>query len=168
MKNMILSAVIVAAGILAVVNAASAADIREGKWSMTTVMRVEGMDGQAAEAMNAMEGMSPEDKAMMQQMMGGMNIGGPGGGMGMTSNSTQCITNDNPVPQASGQDCQTTHTVNGNTVHFETTCADSHSTGDVTYENDSMTGTIKSTLTERGQTQDVTIDINGEYVGPCE
>lgn len=164
MKNALLSVMMVF-GILICSGTAMAA-IQEGEWSMTTVVKVGGEE--AAQAMKEMENMSPEDKAMMQQMMGGnMNMGAMMGGAGISSTIKQCLTNENPVPQANEEDCQTTHTMNGNTLHFESVCPSGRSTGDVTYNNNSMTGTIKSTQTEKGQTHDVTIDISGEYVGPC-
>lgn len=149
----------------------SAAAIKEGNWSMTTVIRMEGMDAESTQAMQEMENMSPAEKAMMEKMMGGMGMkmGPQGGGMGMSMTRTQCITNDNPVPEGDDQeDCQQTHTMQGNTVNFEVTCDDSHSTGQVTYKNDSMKGTINSTQTENGQEKNVIIDISGEYVGPCD
>ncbi len=150
-------------GILAVAGGATAASVKEGKWSMTTVIQMDGADPQAAEAMREMENLPPEQQAMMQRMMGG-----PGGAPGMSTTTTQCITNDHPVPESKGQeDCQQTHTITGNTVEFEVVCADSRSTGEVTYKGDSMKGTITSTQTARGQQRNMTIDISGEYVGPC-
>lgn len=133
MKKTIFATAVVSVGILFFTTGAKAGNIKEGKWSMTTVIHMDGADDQMAEAQEEMDNMSPEDKAMMQKMMGGMEMktGGKGGGMGITS--TQCLTNDNPVPEASNEDnCEQTHKIKGNTVHFEITCADSHSTGDVT------------------------------------
>lgn len=158
-----------AAGVfLLATGTATAAGIKEGKWSMTTVIQAEGMDAQAAAAMKDMENMPPEQQAMMQQMMGGMNIGAAGG-KGMSITHTQCVTNDNPVPQGKDEEgCKQTHSLKGNAVNFEVVCDNSRSTGQVTYDNDSMKGTIKSTQTERGRPQEMTIDISGQYLGPCE
>ena len=170
MKKFGLAVVVVSVGALVFVANLRAQSIQEGKWSMTTTIRMEGMDDEAAQAMAEMENMTPEEKAMMESMMGGMKFGGaPGGGAGMTITNTQCVTNDNPVPEGEDEeDCQKTHTTNGNAVHFEVVCDDSHSTGDITYEDDTMTGTIQSTTTESGTEETVTIDISGQYVGPCE
>ncbi len=168
MRSAVVAAGVAFVGVLVCFSGAYAAGIKEGKWSMTTVIRMEGMDDQAAHAMRDMEQMPPEQRAMMQKMMGGMKIGGPGGGGGMSTTRTQCITNNNPVPEANSQKgCQQTHTMKGNTVDFEVVCDSSRSTGHVTYKNDSMKGTIKSTQTERGQQHNATIDISGQYVGPC-
>lgn len=168
MKKIILTA-IMSMGVLFYGLDAMAAAIKEGEWSMTTTIHMDGMDEQAAEAMQEMENMSPEEKAMMERMMGGMKMGPGANGMGMSTTVSQCLTNDNPVPEAPGQeDCTQTHSVDGNTVSFETICPDSHSTGQVTYSNKSMNGTIQSTTMEDGVEKTMTIDINGEYVGPCE
>ncbi|OGX30659.1 MAG: hypothetical protein A2787_05800 [Omnitrophica WOR_2 bacterium RIFCSPHIGHO2_01_FULL_48_9] len=168
MKKIIFVAGVLSIGILFFTSAAGAAAIKEGQWSMTTVIRMEGMDDKAAEAMKEMENMSPEEKAMMESMMGGMGMkmGVQGGGISTTM--TQCITNDDPVPEADNKEnCKQTHTVKGNTVNFEVVCDNSRSTGSVTYKNDSMQGTIQSTQVEKGQEKKVTLDISGEYVGPC-
>jgi hypothetical protein len=37
----------------------------------------------------------------------------------------------------------------GNTIHFEVTCKNSHSTGDVTYSGDSMKGTESARCVRR-------------------
>ena len=135
---------------------------------MTTVIHVAGMENEMAEAQKEMDNMSPEEKAMMKNMMGGMGMkmGAQAGGMSITH--TQCITNDNPVPKDETQkNCESNHTIKGNTVNFETTCPDSHSTGQLTFNNDSMKGTIESTSTQKGKKENVTMDINGQYVGPC-
>ena len=169
MKKTILATVVLSAGIFLLSGTANAAAIKEGSWTMTTNIHMDGMDNEMAQAQQDMENMSPAERAMMEKMMGGMKMGAQGGGMGMSMTRTQCITNDNPVPKGDNQEnCQQTHTMRGNTVNFEVTCDDSHSTGQVTYKNDSMKGTIKSTSTKNGQEENVTIDINGQYVGPCD
>jgi hypothetical protein len=169
MKRIIFAAAVVSVGILFFSSGAKAANMKEGQWSMTTVIRMEGMDDQTSESMKEMENMPPEDKAMMQKMMGGMKIGVQGGGTGISTTMTQCLTNDDPVPEAKNEEnCKQTHSVKGNTVTFEAVCAKSRSTGEVTYNNDTMKGTIKSTQTENGQETNTTIDISGQYVGPCQ
>jgi hypothetical protein len=148
--------------------AGAAQGIKEGQWSMTMVIQADGMGEEAAQAMKEMEQMPPEERAMMERMMGGMGMGVRSDGMGMTVNSSQCITNAQPVPKRDDQqDCQETHSRKGNTVHFDVVCADSKSSGDVTYDNDSMKGRIMSTQTERGRQTISTIDIRGQYEGPC-
>lgn len=164
MNKTILTLGVVFACALFLTNAATAAGIKEGKWSLTTTIHIAGMDDQAGEAMKEMENMSPEEKAMMQQMMGGMGISANAGGM--TTTMPQCITNDNPVPEASNNpDCQSTHNTRGNTVSFEVVCPDSTSRGQVSYNNETMNGTITSKQTNG---QEAKIDISGKYIGPCD
>ena len=105
---------------------------------------------------------APEEKAMMQQMMGGTGMNANG----MTTTIAQCITNDNPVPETQ-ENCRQTHTQSGNTVNFETVCADSTSTGQVTYDGNSMRGTVNSHATVAGRETNSTIEITGQYIGPC-
>lgn len=169
MKGTIFAAGVVTVGILMLAGGANAGGMKEGKWSMTTVIKMDGTDNEMTKAQKEMENMSPEDKAMMESMMGGMGMkmGVQGGGMSTTI--TKCLTNDNPVPETENQkNCKETHSVRGNTVHFETTCTNSHSTGEVTYKNDTMKGLIKSTQIEKGKETTSTIDISGQYVGPCD
>ena len=164
MKKLILASVIVSIGTALFAGGASA-EVQEGKWSLTIVTKADGASREATEAREAMENMSPEEKAMMQKMMGNTQIGG--NSAGMTTTTIQCVTNQNPVPEKDDQkNCQKTHTIDGNTVNFEVICDDSKSTGQVTYSENSMKGTIKSQQTTQGGS-DVTIDITGEYVGPC-
>ena len=170
MKKIILTAVMLFAGIVIFSAGANAQGIKEGKWSMTMVTKMEGAQSEEmAQAMKEMENMSAEDKAMMQQMMGGMNIQMGAGGAGMTTTITQCLTNENPVPENNTKEnCRETHSMEGSTVKFEEVCDDSKSTGEVTYDNDSMQGMIKSEQTENGQVTNAAIELTGQYVGPCD
>ncbi len=163
------SQLVLGAAIVTVVfacTARAAQGIKEGRWSMSMTVQADGMGDEASKAMKEMENMPPGQRAMMQKMMGGMNIGVSG--QGMTMKSSQCITNDKPVPKRDDQsNCQETHSTKGNTVSFEMVCPDSKSNGLVTYQNDSMKGTIKTTKTEHGKPTNVTVDISGQYEGPC-
>jgi hypothetical protein len=140
--------------------AAAAQGVKKGRWSMTMTVRAEGMEEEAAAAMKEMDAMPPEEKAMMQHMMGSM---------GMTTTPSQCLTDEKPVPLQEGQeDCQATHAQTGDTVNFTVVCPEGTSSGQVTYRNDSMQGTIQATQMQRGQPSTATIDISGHYEGPCE
>ena len=100
MKNFMLSAIILSAGLAVFTDGAQAQGIKEGQWSMSMTTQMEGMDDEAAEAMEAMKNMSPEEKAMMEQMMGSMGMAAMMGAGRMTTTLSTCITNDDPVPQA--------------------------------------------------------------------
>jgi len=136
---------------------------------MSITTKMEGMNEEAAAAMEAMKNMSPEQKAMMEKMMGGTGMLMSYDGTGITTTVTQCMSNEAPVPQTEPEnDCQTTHSINGNTVSFEVACADGISIGQVTYNGDSMQGEIKVQQTVEGQKSEATIEITGKYVGPCD
>ena len=168
MRKIILTMAVVSAGVVISGVGASAQGIKEGQWSMSMATKMAGVSEESAEAMEAMENMSPEEKAMMQQMMGGMNIGVSGNAAGITTSITQCVSDQNPVPEMQrGENCKETHSLNGNTVNFEVVCDDSRSTGQVTYQEDSMQGLIKSQQMVDGKKTDVEIEITGQYEGPC-
>ena len=100
--------------------------------------------------------------------MGGMKVKTGADGAGMTTTFSQCITNNKPFPQREqDKDCQETHTIDGNTVNFEATCKDSKSTGQMTYKDDAMEGVITSQQTADGTPTNVTIEVKGQYTGPC-
>jgi len=169
MKNILISIAAVLAGLTVSVIDANAQNIKEGKWSMTITTEMQGMDAEMAQAMEAMKNMPPEQKAMMQKMMGGMGTSLSEDGQGMTITMTQCISQTNPVPQTEKQkNCKETHSIKGNMVSFETICPDGTSSGQVTYEGDSMKGTVTTNQTGEGQEIEATVDIEGKYIGPCD
>ena len=142
--------------------------VKAGQWSMTMVTKMEGMSEEMNEAMKEMENMSAEEKAMMQKMMGNMNVQMGAGSQGITTTITQCVSNDHPVPtMENDEDCEETHTIDGNTVKFEMACKSSKSTGEVTYNNDAMEGQIQSQQIENGKEVNATIELSGQYLGPC-
>ena len=165
--------IVVLAGIFVATLAttANADGIKEGKWSMTMVTKMEGMAPEMADAMKEMENMPAEAKAMMQGMPG-MNFQMGGDAQGITTTVTQCVSNKNPVPENNAaENCQQTHEIDGSTVNFHVTCDGKHeqtdSTGRVTYAGDSMEGEIKSHQKSDGQSTDAVIQITGKYLGPC-
>jgi len=157
--------------------AATAQDaLKEGKWSMTMVTHMDNMSPEMAAAMQQMQNMTPEAKAAMQKAQEKMGFQVSSNGQDMTVMTTHCITNQNPVPQHlkdmnMENYCQQTHEINGGTVKFHLTCDHDdfqmESSGTMTYAGDSMTGSIKSHEVKAGKTLDSTINITGQYVGPC-
>jgi hypothetical protein len=150
---------------------ANAQQFKEGKWTITMVTKMDGMEEEMAEAMAAMDDMSAEEKAMMQQMMGSMNMQMDVAGGAMTATVTQCMTQQEPVPALEGQedkDCETEHSVTGSTVKFNVVCPDSAATGEMTYTENTMSGKISSQQMMDGQMTEATITMDGQYVGPCD
>jgi len=164
MNRFILVVGLAAAVVAGFAGIANAQNIKEGKWTMTMVTQMAGMEEEMAD-------MTEEDKAMMGQMMGamgskmGMDMKMGFGAGGMTTTVTQCMTKDDPVPESKqNKACKSTHSTKGNTVSFTTSCPDGDSTGKITYQNDSMKGIINS----HSAGGDATIEISGKYVGPCD
>jgi hypothetical protein len=171
--------------VLALVGICFAADgpqFKEGKWTITTVVKMGGNSGQAAEmekAMKELENLPPAAKEMMKKMqgMGGgqMSMGAQGGGLKTTI--TQCITNTNPVPKMDkdkdASACEQTHDTKGNTVTFHSVCKEKDGQvevdGKMTFTGETMQGQMKShQVSKGGQVTDATIDLSGKYVGPCK
>ena len=148
--------------------------IKEGKWEMTMVTKMEGLSAEEAAAMEQMKNMPPAAMAMMQKMPG-MNVQMGAGAEGITTTITECMTSKNPVPHMNDSDpadCKQSHDIDGNTVNFKVECNNHrqqmNSTGSVTYKDDAMEGTIKSHQVENGQAMDATIKMSGKYLGKCE
>ena len=167
MKKIILIAVIVVASAVFAVGV-RAEGIKEGKWEFTMTTKMEGMGEEYDKAMKEMENMPPEQAAMMKQMMGNMNMQMDAGSQGITTTHTQCISNQNPVPSVDDtENCQQTHSIDGNAINFEVVCDKSSSTGHVTYNDETMEGQIQSHQMADGKDVNATIEITGQYVGPC-
>jgi hypothetical protein len=162
---------IVLLALMGICFAAEGPTFKEGKWSITTVIKMDGNSAQAAEmqkAMKEMENMPPAAREMMKKMQGS--------GGGMKTTNTQCISNNNPVPNMNaGKDknsCQQTHDVRGNTVTFHSVCKEPDGqvevNGEMTFTGDTMKGTIKSHQLRKGEAVDTTIEMSGNYLGPCK
>lgn len=127
---------------LASVIPASAAppDIKEGKWEITTNVEMPGMP----------EGMSNH-----------------------TFTHTQCLTSDHFVPKGSqnqsGQECRMEDVqTSGDTVtwkmHCKTPQGDVDGEGRITYSGDTFEGRMKMRL----PSGEMTHQMKGRYVGPCD
>jgi len=149
---------------------ANAQGLKEGQWSMSMVTKMENMPPQMAAAMQQMKNMPPQALAAMKQAQAKAGIQMTWDDQGMTVTSKQCITNQNPIPMQQ-KGCQETHEINGGTVTFNVTCSQNgvqaESSGSMTYQGDSMNGTIKTHTQTPGTSMDQTMDITGQYLGPC-
>lgn len=87
---------------------------------------------------------------------------------------TQCITQDDLVPQARqqpGQECRVSnYKVVGNTVSYDVVCKaegnEMEGHGEATYSGDSMSGSMQMTMTGQQQMQ-MTYHYTGKRTGPC-
>lgn len=170
MKNVmrILSVVVLSAGLMAVTAHAADTGIQAGKWQVTTVTKVKGMDEEFKAAKEQMEKMPPAEKAKMDKMMGTMGVHMDNAANALTTTATQCMSSKDPVPNISiNQKCHVTHKKDGNTVHFKVTCPDSDATGTVHYQGKMMKGTVHSKQIVKDKVAEVTMQLSGKYLGPC-
>lgn len=86
---------------------------------------------------------------------------------------TQCITQDDYVPQTSqpGQDCKITKTrVSGDTVTWTMLCrspeGEMKGNGTASYRGDSFEGTISMSMPQAGM--EMTLYTSGRRIGDCE
>lgn len=87
---------------------------------------------------------------------------------------SQCITQDDLVPQAQqqpGQECRVSnYKVAGNTVSYDVVCkAEGNQMkghGEATYSGDSMSGSMRMTVTGQQEMQ-MTYRYTGKRTGPC-
>ena len=84
---------------------------------------------------------------------------------------TQCMRKDTPVPQNDqpGQKCEMTNQkTEGNTVRWTIVCENQGGkmtgTGEVTYEKETMSGT----MTMEGQGMRMNSTFSGRWIGPCQ
>jgi hypothetical protein len=160
---------------LVVFTSTARAEFKEGKWSMTMGIKMENMPPEMAAMMKQIQNMPPETRAAVEQIRAKMGVQINADGEEITV--TNCITNQNPVPNYTKDKnmethCQQTHEINGNSVNFHNACNFNNTqvdaSGSMVYAGDSMQGHIKShTVTRTGKVFDSTIDITGQYVGPC-
>ena len=102
----------------------------------------------------------------------------PGVPMKAPSNKyTQCVTHKDLVPKPPVQhqaDCKTVASkVSGNTATWTSQCKKGDMTmegaGTVTYESNSMRGTVKNTMTSAGKPGYSTVShVSGKRIGPCK
>jgi hypothetical protein len=152
---------------------ASAQSIKPGLWEISTQMQGSGQMGEAlANARKEMEGMSPEERKMMQDMMAkqGVQMGtGAGGGMTIKICMTQDMVDRNEVSSGRQGDCTHTNSQrSGNTLKFSYVCTKPPSRGDgqVTFTSSEAYSTkMTSTSTVRGTTEKIEMQSNSRWLG---
>ncbi len=146
--------------------------IKPGLWEISSQMQgSKEMNEAMAEARKAMEGMPPEQRKMMQDMMAkqGVQMGtGPGGGMSIKICLTQEMIDRNDVASHKG-DC--THTQSprmGNTMKFSFVCTQPPSSGEgtITFSgSESYSVKMTTSSTVRGQTEKIEMQNSGRWLG---
>ena len=150
---------------------------KPGKWVMTMTTVIEGDSSESQEAREAarqMQNMPAAARSLMQEMPGGLGVSvGTDAQGNMTTTVTQCLTEANPVPDSKmPKSCKQTHSARGNTVTYQTVCKDKNfemeTKGKMTYKGDTMKGESRTHQVVQGKATDMTIKIEGTYMGPCK
>jgi hypothetical protein len=101
--------------------------------------------------------------------------GMPAGMPGMSVTQTQCLKNDEPVPQDSDPvtqgDCETQDIrIEGDTVSWKMVCDSDEgkitSIGRITYRGATFEGEFKTKIP--GQDMEITNKMTGRWIGPCD
>jgi hypothetical protein len=142
-----------------------------GLWETTTTMKNAAMSDAMAKMQEKMAAMTPEQRAMVQQMMASRGVGMGGGGNAITAKN--CVAKDQAarggVPQTDGR-CQNTEVSrSGSTVKYSFACTGDHPmTGTGEFTMDSPTAytmhSVSDTMVD-GKPQHMEMDIAGKWVG---
>jgi hypothetical protein len=163
----------IAAGLLAAVSlAAQAQSIKPGLWEMQTKMQ--SGSGEIEKAMAQMQqqmaAMTPEQRKMMQDMMGkqGVGIGAAGpGGMSVKVCMTKEMVERNEIPVQQGE-CKTTQSPrSGNSMKFSFSCTQPPSSGEgeVTFVSpQAYTSKVTLNTTASGKAERMTVDSQGKWL----
>lgn len=156
---------------------AGSSGFKPGQWTMTMTTVIEGNSPEAEEAREAakqMQNMPAVARSLMQKMQGSMgaSVGTDADG-NMTMTMTQCLTEENPVPDSKmPKTCKQTHSVRGDTVTYQASCKDrnfeAETKGKMTYKGDTMKGESRTRQVVQGKTMDTLVKIDGKYLGPCK
>jgi hypothetical protein len=163
----------IAAGLLAAVAlAAQAQSMKPGLWEMQTKMQSGSGDIEKAMAQmqQQMAAMTPEQRKMMQDMMGkqGVGIGAAApGGMSVKVCLTKEMVERNEIPVQQG-DCKTTQSPrSGNSMKFSFSCTQPPSSGEgeVTFVSpQAYTSKVTVNTTASGKAERMTVDSQGKWL----
>lgn len=141
-KWILLLAALMVAVLAAPAAAGGPVDMKPGKWEITSAMQMPGM---------------------------------PAGMQAMSFTHTQCLKEDELIPKDSGPteqgDCQTQDVrIEGDTVTWKLVCDSAEgkiaSTGRITYRGTSFEGEVQTRIP--GQNMEITSQLQGRWIGPCD
>lgn len=151
---------------------ASAQNLKPGLWEVTNKMQSSSgeLEKARAQMQQQLAGMPPEQRKMMEEMMGKQGVKMGPGGPGAMSVKT-CLTKDmverNDVPAQHG-DCKTTSQQRtGNTIKMAFTCTNPPSSGEGQYtivnpEAYTMKMVVRSTV--QGKSETMNMDASGKWL----
>jgi hypothetical protein len=164
---------LLAAALAVLASAAGAQNLKPGLWEVTHKMQTGSgqMEESMAQMRKEMAGMPPEQRKMMEEMMGkqGGAKGGPAGGMSVKVCMTKEMVEKNELPAEQG-DCKTTHqSRSGNTMKYGVACTNPPSSGEgqVTFTSPEAYSMkmVMSTKVD-GKPEKMNMDGSGKWLGP--
>lgn len=174
MKLQPLTRTLATLALIATAGWAQAQTMKPGLWEITTQMQSGSgkMNDAMAQAQKALEGMTPDQRKMMQDMMAkqGVQMGGPaaGGGMAVKVCMTQEMVDRNEVGTQKGDCTHTNSQRTGNTMKFSFVCTQPPSSGEgqVTFNSpESYAVSMTSSTTVRGNAEKMAMQSNGRWLG---
>lgn len=158
---------------------AHAQSTKPGLWEITNKMVGNAqMDSAMAQAQKQMAGLPPDQRKMMEEMMGKQGISMPnanasaGGGMAMKICITPEMAARSEMPHQQDGDCTTTITSRtGNSMKAKFVCTDPPTTGEGTYTfsgDTAYTVDMKMSTTQNGKPESMTMKGGGKWLsGNC-
>ncbi|APW46093.1 DUF3617 domain-containing protein [Rhodoferax antarcticus] len=152
---------------------AHAQSTKPGLWEITNKMGGNAqMDSAMAQAQKQMAAMPPDQRKMMQEMMGKQGISmptvGAGGGVVMKICITPEMAARNEMPNQQEGDCTATITSRtGNSMKAKFVCTDPPTTGEGTYTfsgDTAYTADMKMSTTQNGKPETMTMKGSGKWL----
>jgi hypothetical protein len=158
----------IALALVACFGTALAQELKPGLWEMKSKMSADGKAMPGAEEMaKQMEGMSPEQRKMVEQMMAQRGVGMGADGRTMRYCMTPEMTKAPPTSDPQGN-CKTDYSArHGNRMPFKFSCAQPAATGEgevVFHGPNAYSMKMRRTSSERGQPQVMDMEMHGQRV----
>jgi hypothetical protein len=195
MKKLVLGVACILFTFVVLISVANSEEgFKEGKWTMTMVVKNKGFMPPVSAQTGNTEGFKYDIQngrvsASVATPNGTMNMPLPanlqnnpdlsevemhGGGdsQGMTMTITKCITKEDAMPDNKLPSyCEETRRREGDTFYYHAVCDQPgnqmESTGEMTYAGDTMQGVMSTRNTINGMSIDNIVDVTGQYLGPC-
>lgn len=150
---------------------AHAQTMKPGLWEFKQTPQLDpARQAQMAQAQNAMEGMPPERRAMIEQMMAkqGVNISMAGGVVTVKTCITQEQAERNFAPVSTQGNCSQESKRSGNTIQTHFVCTEPASEGDATVTlrgNEGFTNEVTVRTQRQGKTETTQVSGEGRWLG---
>lgn len=161
---------VVASAFVAMASAQAQPGMTPGLWETTTNIKNGAMSDAMAKMQEKMASMTPEQRAMMQQMMASRGMSMTPGGSAITAKN--CVAREQAakggLPPSDGR-CQNTETSrSGSTIKYAFTCTGEHpmsGTGEFTMDGPTAytMHSVSDTMVE-GKPQHMEMDIAGKWI----